>query len=997
MCVCLCVCVCVCRRYIAAQTEERECAFADRQWAELQDGPANEHRGTVWENATVRCTHGSRCYGLWEKSQDGEIHLVKQGCWTHIGDQQECLGDRCLVTATPSQIQNGSYRFCCCSRDLCNVNFTEAPPTEPTAALSPDPQPLPREETLLIVLVTVTIAAILVVGLFLGYRMLTGNQKQGLSSLDVMEAASSEPAVDLDNLKLLELIGRGRYGSVYRGCLNERCVAVKLFSSANRHNYANERAIYRLPLLRQHDNIARFLAADERMTADGRSEYLIVMEYYPHGCLSRYLSLHTADWLTCCRMTHSLTRGLAFLHTELCRGDQYKAAVCHRDVSSRNVLVRADLSCVLADFGLSMKLTGSRLARPGDDDSMAISEVGTVRYMAPEVLGGAVNLRDCESALKQVDMYAVGLIYWETFMRCSDLFPGEAVPDYQLAFQAETGNHPSFEEMQILVAREKQRPRFPDAWKENSLAVRSLKETMEDCWDQDAEARLTAQCAEERLADLSLLSPAAGSTAIHNQRNLSSGRWPPPVGSSSFIEDLQVGGVKNLQGDGHLATVITTTATGRAGGATAVAEKNRNYERQQAQVAVCVCVCVYGSVSVSASSPGTVLSTVSESEHTGGAVLSVPVCLQLTEEDLEATKLDPKEVDKNLRESSDENLMEHSQKQFIRLWGSSSKNCPTLSPVFSLQVNGSVAAQTEQGGAGGAEPPALATIHPPPPLPKQQNLPQRPTSLHLQPKIKESASAASRLKFGKLKSNNRQVETGVAKMNTVTVAVAEPHLVTTVTNNTGTTGGIAVGNRGRTNLAGPQVEEEEKMEGGMSGGEDSRLNLLNSSPDEHEPLLSREQPPAERDHLPHHHHHHHHHQSRAPAAPEAPEAPAVPEASVPGGALEPQMRQNKPRRPERPCSLDLSSSSDVSLSEDSRSLSGEKIKRRVKTPYALKKWRPATWVVSMDTSLDIDLDTNSGSVSIPKINQSKSSMAVFLVGGGATATMTSDPRGVTCL
>lgn len=80
----------------------------------------------------------------------------------------------------------------------------------------------------------------------------------------------------------------------------------------------------------------------------------------------------------------------------------------------------------------------------------------------------------------------------------------------------------------------------------------------------------------------------------------------------------------------------------------------------------------------------------------GGAVPSAPVYLQLTEEDLEATKLDPKEVftyscsfflwanfkphqslhtanicqhlslqvDKNLRESSNENLMEHSQKQF---------------------------------------------------------------------------------------------------------------------------------------------------------------------------------------------------------------------------------------------------------------------------------------------------------------------------------------------
>ncbi|OBS72711.1 hypothetical protein A6R68_12715, partial [Neotoma lepida] len=53
------------------------------------------------------------------------------------------------------------------------------------------------------------------------------------------------------------------------------------------------------------------------------------------------------------------------------------------------------------------------------------SYVGTIRYMAPEVLEGAVNLRDCESALKQVDMYALGLIYWEVFMRCTDLFPGK--------------------------------------------------------------------------------------------------------------------------------------------------------------------------------------------------------------------------------------------------------------------------------------------------------------------------------------------------------------------------------------------------------------------------------------------------------------------------------------------------------------------------------------------------------------------------------------------
>ncbi|GAA6231233.1 bone morphogenetic protein receptor type-2-like [Lates japonicus] len=1248
------VCLCVLLLLPAVnglQSEDRECAYTDHlQEAEPHSGPTN---GVVRENGTVRCSRGSRCYGLWEKRPDGEMHLVKQGCWTYIGDQQECHGDRCLVTATPSQIQNGSYRFCCCSRDLCNTNFTEAPPTADTPALrlmddgQTDHQPLRREETALIALVTVAIAAILIMALFLGYRMMKGKQKHSLSALDVMEAANTESTVDLDNLKLLELIGRGRYGAVFRGSLNERCVAVKLFSSSNRQNFANECSIYCLPLLQQHDNIARFLTADERTTADGQPEFLILMEYYPHGCLSRYLSLHSVDWLTCCRMTHGVTRGLAFLHTELCRGDQYKPAVAHRDVTSRNVLVRADLSCVLADFGLSMKLTGNRPCRPGDDDTMAISEVGTVRYMAPEVLGGALNLRDCESALKQVDVYALGLLYWESFRRCSDLFPGETVPEYQLAFQVELGNHPSFEEMQILVAREKYRPRFPEAWKENSLALRSLKETMEDCWDQDAEARLTAQCAEERLSELTLLSTH---TAIQNHRNLSHGRWSPQVGSSSsYIEDLQVGMVKNLQGDGHPASIVKMTTSGAEG-----AEKNRNsinYERQQAQSQARLSSSDSSVSTSTALTPAMVLCTITESERAGGAVPSVPVCLQLTEEDLEATKLDPKEVDKNLRESSDENLMEHSQKQF-----SSEPQTTNLLYHQILQTETNNSASTPQGELGGVTIDTLpsSSIHP---LPKQQNLPQRPTSLHLLPKTKETTSASSRLKLGKLKSNHRQVETGVAKMNTVTVAAAaEPHLVTTVTNNTSTRGSATTGNSsitvvtrgynagvptlvtngmiggGRTNPAGPQLEEEDKMEGGMIGGEDTHLNLLNFSPDEHEPLLRREQPPAESEPPPHLHH-----QSRAgnilsgrgsnsnnnnnrmavglevkiqglevkpermmgsdvsqgrnispkpdphpashqisgspaaallsnlenkillsgpagPASPgltlspqtcptaqdggqgsdtglclqkatvaeqvpasghtqntkaylahstataelpgcrdtdsgstEAPGTPAskaqdpAPEVSTLSsktlatltfaqkpsttettalGALasdpealvgnmeapplgvptsenpEPpvlesqgsetttlrvsaldQVEQTKPRRPERPCSLDLSSScisDDISQTDNgSLSASGEKIKRRVKTPYTLKKWRPASWVVSTDTALDPDFEFNTsgssssqthfssglhraGSVGLPKINQSKSSMAVFLVGGGATATTTSEPDGMTC-
>lgn len=41
--------------------------------------------------------------------------------------------------------------------------------------------------------------------------------------------------------------------------------------------------------------------------------------------------------------------------------------------------------------------------------------------MAPEVLEGAVNLRDPETALKQIDVYALGLVIWEILSRCVDV------------------------------------------------------------------------------------------------------------------------------------------------------------------------------------------------------------------------------------------------------------------------------------------------------------------------------------------------------------------------------------------------------------------------------------------------------------------------------------------------------------------------------------------------------------------------------------------------
>ncbi|KAG8558937.1 hypothetical protein GDO81_017189 [Engystomops pustulosus] len=1009
----------------AAQNEERFCAYKDPNHND--HGSSESHISQ--ENGTVACSKGSTCFGLWEKTRDGEINPVKQGCWAYKGDPHECDHEECVVTTNPPVIQNGTYRFCCCSADMCNVNFTEnfSPPDPPDTTPISRPGWEHREMTVIIALASVSVLAVLIAVFFFIYRIFGEDRKQGLHSMNMMEATTSEPSLDLDNLKLLELIGRGRYGSVYKGSLDERPVAVKVFSFNNRQNFINERSIYRTPLL-EHDNIAHFIVADERVTSDGRLEYLLVMEYYANGSLCKYLSVHTNDWLGSCRLAHSVTRGLAYLHTELLRGDHYKPAISHRDLNSRNVLVKNDGSCVISDFGLSMRLTGNRLVRPGDEDNAAISEVGTIRYMAPEVLEGAVNLRDCESALKQVDMYALGLIYWEIFMRCTDLFPGESVPEYQMAFQTEAGNHPTFEDMQVLVSREKQRPKFPEAWKENSLAVRSLKETIDDCWDQDAEARLTAQCAEERMAELMMIwernksvSPTINptSTAVQNERNLSQSRRIPKIGpypdysSSSFIEDSVHNSdsiLKNISSETSMSSTPLTSG-----------EKNRNsinYERQQAQARLPSPETSVTSLSTNTTTtnttgltPSTGMTTISEVQYSEEAIHGIPptgptpVCLQLTEEDLETNKLDPKEVDKNLKESSDENLMEHSLKQFSGSdpLGSTSSNL--FYPLIKLAVESTGQQDFTQTGNGQAC--LVQDVHPAQlyPLPKQQNLPKRPTTLPLNTKC---SGKESRLKFGsKHKSNLKHVETGVAKMNTV--SAAEPHVVTVTTSTIG-------GRTGYVNSQGPSAQNSnaglgpntnsmaqraQEMLQSQFRGEDSRLNI-NSSPDENEPLLRREQQAGQDESV----------LDRLVERRDRPSESRVNSNNNnnssnqcilqdPGTQVAPvETRQRHTRRAQRPNSLDLSSSSimdNCSMQSetlsDSRAGSGEKIKKRVKTPYSLKRWRPSTWVIPTERQ-DCEVNNNWGSESF---SHSKSSTAVYLTDGGtATAALSKDAR-MSCL
>ena len=97
-------------------------------------------------------------------------------------------------------------------------------------------------------------------------------------------------------------------------------------------------------------------------------------------------------------------------------------------------------------------------------------------------------------------MYACGLVLWELMSRCT--FDGEhPIGEYRLPFEDEIGAHPSLEDMQAVVSQQKKRPILLDSWMKHS-AMSVIANTVQECWDQDAEARISASTICERIESL---------------------------------------------------------------------------------------------------------------------------------------------------------------------------------------------------------------------------------------------------------------------------------------------------------------------------------------------------------------------------------------------------------------------------------------------------------------------------------------------------------------
>ncbi|XP_022072635.1 TGF-beta receptor type-2 [Acanthochromis polyacanthus] len=412
---------------------------------------------------------------------------------------------------------NGSAYFCSCTEEECNEELIFSPIMDP-------PQDDPLTPVILVSLLPLLVMGIVVVGMFYWYRAYRQRQlnqewegsikkrKPIAGGLDCSDAcaimmdddrsdSSSTVANNLNHnteplpIELDLLVGKGRFAQVYKAKLKQttsdqfETVAVKIFPYEEYASWKNEKDIFSNTDLR-HENILQFLTAEERKV---EKQYWLITAFHPRGNLQEYLTCHVISWEELHVLSSSLARGVAHLHSDRLPCGRPKVPIVHRDLKSSNILVKNDLTCCVCDFGLGLCLDSSLSV----DDLANSGQVGTARYMAPEVLEARLNLENIES-FKQTDIYSMALVLWEMTSRCEAI--GE-VKDYEPAYGSKVREHPCVESMKDNVLRDRGRPEIPDSWLQHQ-GVAMICATIKECWDHDPEARLTAHCVAERISEM---------------------------------------------------------------------------------------------------------------------------------------------------------------------------------------------------------------------------------------------------------------------------------------------------------------------------------------------------------------------------------------------------------------------------------------------------------------------------------------------------------------
>ncbi|KAK6927763.1 Serine-threonine/tyrosine-protein kinase, catalytic domain [Dillenia turbinata] len=251
-----------------------------------------------------------------------------------------------------------------------------------------------------------------------------------------------EWTIDLRKLNMGMAFAQGAFGKLYKGTYNGEDVAIKLLERPEKEQFMEQQFQQEVMMLAnlKHPNIVRFIGACHKPIV-----WCIVTEYAKGGSVRQFLMK---------RQNRAVPLKLAVKHAlDVARGMAYVHGLgfIHRDLKSDNLLIAADRSIKIADFGV---------ARIEVQPEGMTPETGTYRWMAPEMI-------QHRPYTQKVDVYSFGIVLWELI---TGLLPFANMTAVQAAF---------------AVVNKGVRPIIPN----DCLPV--LREIMTRCWDSNPEVRPT--------------------------------------------------------------------------------------------------------------------------------------------------------------------------------------------------------------------------------------------------------------------------------------------------------------------------------------------------------------------------------------------------------------------------------------------------------------------------------------------------------------------------
>lgn len=204
------------------------------------------------------------------------------------------------------------------------------------------------------------------------------------------DATQPPPSPDIPGYRLLDVIGRGSVGTVWRATTEsgqEAAVKIIPFTAFHEPDYINaivqgEQAVF---LAAPKAKIVPILGIGE--TADAA---WLAMAYFPHGTVERLIGCAEVFLARKLQVVIFLARSLAEVHA---------AGYFHGDLKPSNILLDAEDEPYLIDFYFAASQRRSR-------DVIVSSPLGTPRYMSPEQAQGRPMSAMC-------DIYSFGVLAYE--------------------------------------------------------------------------------------------------------------------------------------------------------------------------------------------------------------------------------------------------------------------------------------------------------------------------------------------------------------------------------------------------------------------------------------------------------------------------------------------------------------------------------------------------------------------------------------------------------